>query len=46
MCASLYIMYPSFFIAGTPSDEMSPADPLGLSKLSGPVDKDRRNKKK
>ncbi|XP_034271220.1 liprin-alpha-3 isoform X3 [Pantherophis guttatus] len=31
---------------GTPSDEMSPADPLGLSKLSGPVDKDRRNKKK
>ncbi|KAJ7313759.1 hypothetical protein JRQ81_005428 [Phrynocephalus forsythii] len=30
---------------GTPSDEM-PADPLGLSKLSGPVDKDRRNKKK
>uniref|UniRef100_A0A670J7X1 PTPRF interacting protein alpha 3 n=1 Tax=Podarcis muralis TaxID=64176 RepID=A0A670J7X1_PODMU len=27
-------------------DEMSPADPLGLSKLSGPVDKDRRNKKK
>ncbi|XP_034271219.1 liprin-alpha-3 isoform X2 [Pantherophis guttatus] len=33
-------------LAGTPSDEMSPADPLGLSKLSGPVDKDRRNKKK
>uniref|UniRef100_A0ACB8EV72 Liprin-alpha-3 n=1 Tax=Sphaerodactylus townsendi TaxID=933632 RepID=A0ACB8EV72_9SAUR len=31
---------------GTPSDEMSPGDPLGLSKLSGPVDKDRRNKKK
>ncbi|XP_077169813.1 liprin-alpha-3 isoform X6 [Paroedura picta] len=33
-------------LAGTPSDEMSPGDPLGLSKLSGPVDKDRRNKKK
>ncbi|XP_070800676.1 liprin-alpha-3 [Pituophis catenifer annectens] len=33
-------------LAGTPSDEMSPVDPLGLSKLSGPVDKDRRNKKK
>ncbi|XP_075771961.1 liprin-alpha-3 isoform X2 [Pelodiscus sinensis] len=33
-------------LPGTPSDEMSPADPLGLSKLAGPVDKDRRNKKK
>uniref|UniRef100_A0A8C5QE54 SAM domain-containing protein n=1 Tax=Leptobrachium leishanense TaxID=445787 RepID=A0A8C5QE54_9ANUR len=33
-------------LAGTPSDEMSPADPMGLSKLAGPVDKDRRNKKK
>ncbi|XP_064416233.1 liprin-alpha-3 [Latimeria chalumnae] len=32
-------------LAGTPSDELSP-DLLGLSKLSGPVDKDRRNKKK
>ncbi|XP_072283483.1 liprin-alpha-3 isoform X5 [Pyxicephalus adspersus] len=33
-------------LAGTPSEEMSPADPMGLSKLAGPVDKDRRNKKK
>ncbi|XP_074872174.1 liprin-alpha-3 [Carettochelys insculpta] len=33
-------------LPGTPSDELSPADPLGLSKLAGPVDKDRRNKKK
>uniref|UniRef100_F6X1Y4 PTPRF interacting protein alpha 3 n=1 Tax=Monodelphis domestica TaxID=13616 RepID=F6X1Y4_MONDO len=34
-------------LAGTPSDEMSPADPLGLSKLTGPPgDKDRRNKRK
>ncbi|KAG2456127.1 LIPA3 protein, partial [Polypterus senegalus] len=33
-------------LASTPSDEMSPADPLGLSKLSGPGDKDRRSKKK
>ncbi|XP_019406602.1 PREDICTED: liprin-alpha-3 isoform X6 [Crocodylus porosus] len=33
-------------LAGTPSDELSPADPLGLSKLTGPVDKDRRNKRK
>ncbi|CAM5173513.1 unnamed protein product [Eretmochelys imbricata] len=33
-------------LPGTPSDETSPADPLGLSKLAGPVDKDRRNKKK
>ncbi|XP_074793879.1 liprin-alpha-3 isoform X2 [Natator depressus] len=32
-------------LPGTPSDETSPADPLGLSKLAGPVDKDRRNKK-
>ncbi|XP_041425592.1 liprin-alpha-3 isoform X3 [Xenopus laevis] len=32
--------------AGTPSEETSPADPMGLSKLGGPVDKDRRNKKK
>ncbi|XP_067875811.1 liprin-alpha-3 isoform X2 [Heterodontus francisci] len=32
--------------AGTPDTEMSPQDPLGLSKLGGPVDKDRRNKKK
>ncbi|KAG8545743.1 hypothetical protein GDO81_020415 [Engystomops pustulosus] len=31
---------------GTPSEETSPADPMGLSKLAGPVDKDRRNKKK
>ncbi|XP_073458405.1 liprin-alpha-3 isoform X7 [Aquarana catesbeiana] len=33
-------------LAGTPSEETSPADPMGLSKLAGPVDKDRRNKKK
>ncbi|XP_063157002.1 liprin-alpha-3 isoform X1 [Candoia aspera] len=33
-------------LAGTPSDEMSSADPLGFAKLSGPVDKDRKNKKK
>ncbi|KAJ1131760.1 hypothetical protein NDU88_010093 [Pleurodeles waltl] len=33
-------------LAGTPSDETSPADPLGLTKLAGPVDKDRRSKKK
>ncbi|XP_063292627.1 liprin-alpha-3 isoform X2 [Pelobates fuscus] len=33
-------------LAGTPSEEMSPSDPMGLSKLAGPVDKDRRNKKK
>ncbi|MEE6522703.1 hypothetical protein FKM82_021304 [Ascaphus truei] len=32
-------------LAGTPSEETSP-DPMGLSKLAGPVDKDRRNKKK
>ncbi|XP_038639506.1 liprin-alpha-3 isoform X2 [Scyliorhinus canicula] len=32
--------------AGTPDTEMSSQDPLGLSKLGGPVDKDRRNKKK
>ncbi|XP_041033933.1 liprin-alpha-3 isoform X3 [Carcharodon carcharias] len=32
--------------AGTPDTEMSSPDPLGLSKLGGPVDKDRRNKKK
>ncbi|KAM8927922.1 liprin-alpha-3 isoform 2-T2 [Pelodytes ibericus] len=33
-------------LAGTPSEEMCPTDPMGLSKLAGPVDKDRRNKKK
>ncbi|XP_068097239.1 liprin-alpha-3 isoform X5 [Hyperolius riggenbachi] len=33
-------------LAGTPSEENSPGDPMGLSKLAGPVDKDRRNKKK
>ncbi|XP_072444931.1 liprin-alpha-3 isoform X7 [Chiloscyllium punctatum] len=32
--------------AGTPDTEMSSQDPMGLSKLGGPVDKDRRNKKK
>ncbi|XP_040289437.1 liprin-alpha-3 isoform X3 [Bufo bufo] len=33
-------------LAGTPSEETSSGDPMGLSKLAGPVDKDRRNKKK
>ncbi|XP_059109432.1 liprin-alpha-3 [Peromyscus eremicus] len=33
-------------LAGTPSDETLAADPLGLSKLTGPGDKDRRNKRK
>ncbi|XP_029441672.1 liprin-alpha-3 [Rhinatrema bivittatum] len=33
-------------MAGTPSEEMSPADPMGLAKLAGSVEKDRRNKKK
>ena len=32
--------------AGTPSDETLAADPLGLAKLTGPGDKDRRNKRK
>ncbi|XP_043939296.1 liprin-alpha-3 [Protopterus annectens] len=32
-------------LAGTPSEEMSPADLMGL-KIAGPVDKDRRSKKK
>ncbi|XP_060705598.1 liprin-alpha-3 isoform X1 [Hemiscyllium ocellatum] len=32
--------------AGTPDTEVSSQDPMGLSKLGGPVDKDRRNKKK
>ncbi|XP_069764201.1 liprin-alpha-3 isoform X1 [Narcine bancroftii] len=32
--------------AGTPEMEVSPQDSMGLSKLGGPVDKDRRNKKK
>ncbi|XP_029441873.1 liprin-alpha-3-like [Rhinatrema bivittatum] len=33
-------------MAGTPSEETSPADPMGLAKLAGSVEKDRRNKKK
>ncbi|XP_012979719.1 liprin-alpha-3 isoform X2 [Mesocricetus auratus] len=33
-------------LAGTPSDETLATDPLGLSKLTGPGDKDRRNKRK
>ncbi|XP_014405915.1 PREDICTED: liprin-alpha-3 [Myotis brandtii] len=33
-------------LAGTPSDETLAADPLGLAKLTGPGDKDRRNKRK
>ncbi|XP_042200870.1 liprin-alpha-3-like [Callorhinchus milii] len=32
--------------AGTPDTDVPSQDPLGLSKLGGPVDKDRRNKKK
>ncbi|XP_066564852.1 liprin-alpha-3 [Amia ocellicauda] len=33
-------------LASTPSDELGSADPLGLTKLTGPVEKDRRSKKK
>lgn len=33
-------------VASTPSDDVSSADPLGLTKLTGSVDKDRRSKKK
>ncbi|XP_068785405.1 liprin-alpha-3, partial [Struthio camelus] len=33
-------------LAGTPSDELGPPDALGLAKLAGAVDKDRRSKKK
>ncbi|XP_019513702.1 PREDICTED: liprin-alpha-3 [Hipposideros armiger] len=33
-------------LSGTPSDEMLATDPLGLAKLTGPGDKDRRNKRK
>uniref|UniRef100_A0A2I3G982 PTPRF interacting protein alpha 3 n=1 Tax=Nomascus leucogenys TaxID=61853 RepID=A0A2I3G982_NOMLE len=33
-------------LAGTPSDETLATDPLGLAKLTGPGDKDRRNKRK
>ncbi|XP_069461841.1 liprin-alpha-3 isoform X5 [Ambystoma mexicanum] len=33
-------------LAGTPSDETAPSDPLGLTKMAGPVDKDRKSKKK
>ncbi|CAO2632843.1 Ppfia3 [Lemmus lemmus] len=36
----------SVSLAGTPSDETLATDPLGLSKLTGPGDKDRRNKRK
>ncbi|XP_041093486.1 liprin-alpha-3 [Polyodon spathula] len=36
----------SVSLASTPSDEMGPGDTLGLSKLSGTVDKDRKSKKK
>ncbi|XP_025770111.1 liprin-alpha-3 [Puma concolor] len=32
-------------LAGTPSDETLATDPLGLAKLTGPGDKDRRNKR-
>ncbi|KTF87799.1 hypothetical protein cypCar_00006972 [Cyprinus carpio] len=30
----------------TPSDDLGSVDPLGLTKMAGPVDKDRRSKKK
>ncbi|XP_022379454.1 liprin-alpha-3 [Enhydra lutris kenyoni] len=33
-------------LAATPSDETLATDPLGLAKLTGPGDKDRRNKRK
>ncbi|TRY87804.1 hypothetical protein DNTS_015710 [Danionella cerebrum] len=33
-------------LASTPSDDLGPVDPLGLTKMAGPVDKDRRSKKK
>ncbi|OWK16501.1 hypothetical protein Celaphus_00004716, partial [Cervus elaphus hippelaphus] len=33
-------------LAGTPSDETLATDPLGLAKLTGPGEKDRRNKRK
>ncbi|XP_021077603.1 liprin-alpha-3 isoform X1 [Mus pahari] len=36
----------SVSLAGTPSDETLATDPLGLAKLTGPGDKDRRNKRK
>ncbi|KAM6996773.1 LOW QUALITY PROTEIN: liprin-alpha-3 [Passerculus sandwichensis] len=37
---------PSPISAGTPSDELGPPEALGLAKLPGGVDKDRRSKKK
>ncbi|KAJ8251060.1 hypothetical protein GJAV_G00216810 [Gymnothorax javanicus] len=36
----------SVSLASTPSEDLGTADPLGLTKLAGPVDKDRRSKKK
>ncbi|KAJ8284229.1 hypothetical protein COCON_G00030790 [Conger conger] len=33
-------------LASTPSEDLGSADPLGLTKLAGSVDKDRRSKKK
>uniref|UniRef100_A0A8C1V217 PTPRF interacting protein alpha 3 n=2 Tax=Bilateria TaxID=33213 RepID=A0A8C1V217_CYPCA len=33
-------------LASTPSDDLGSVDPLGLTKMAGPVDKDRRSKKK
>ncbi|XP_033928260.1 liprin-alpha-3 [Melopsittacus undulatus] len=33
-------------LAGTPSEELGPPDALGLAKLPGAVDKDRKSKKK
>ncbi|KAK3553309.1 hypothetical protein QTP86_033733, partial [Hemibagrus guttatus] len=33
-------------LASTPSDDLGTVDPLGLTKMAGPVDKDRRSKKK
>lgn len=34
------------FVASTPSEDLGSMDPLGLTKMAGPVDKDRRSKKK
>ncbi|KAJ8253614.1 hypothetical protein COCON_G00202260 [Conger conger] len=36
----------SVSLASTPSEDLGSADPLGLTKLAGPADKDRRSKKK
>lgn len=44
---SISYAFPSFSApASTPSDDLGSVDPLGLTKMAGPVDKDRRSKKK